>query len=146
MELINIEKLIEKYFEGTTSLQEETELRQFFTKQQVPVHLQDYQDLFGYFEAKSNELYNKPILPVKKAKISYKWLSIAASVALLIGVFTLKPFTDKPSQEELLANYQSAQQALDLISKSLNKGTYAMAQLKKFDETKDIIFKNNNDK
>ncbi len=141
MELVNIEKLVEKYFEGETSLREEAELRQYFTTNQVPNHLEAYQDLFGYFEQKQKELYTKPIVVSKKIKVPYKWLSIAASVAILISVFTIKPFNNEPSREELLAQYQTAQQALDLIATSLNKGNYAMVQLQEFDKTKDIIFK-----
>lgn len=141
MELVNIEKLVEKYFEGETSLKEEAELRQYFTTHQVPVHLEAYQDLFGYFEQKQKELYTKPIVVSKKTKVPYKWLSVAASVALLISIFTIKPFNNEPSKEELLAQYQTAQQALDLIAISLNKGNYAMVQLQNFDKTKDIIFK-----
>ncbi|NQW36743.1 MAG: hypothetical protein HQ471_07040 [Flavobacteriales bacterium] len=144
MELASIEILIEKYFEGETSREEEVTLRKFFTTQQVPVHLQEYQDLFGYFEIKRSETFEKKVLPIKKSTSTFRWLSIAASVALLISVFVLKPFDKEPSQEELVQNYQTAQQALDLISKSLNKGTFAMAQLQEFDRTKDIVFKNDN--
>jgi hypothetical protein len=145
MELVNIEKLINKYFEGETNLNEEAQLRNYFTSHKVPAHLEAYQDLFGYFESKSNEVYRKPLLPTKKVKISYKWLSVAASVILLLGLFIFnKP--NKPSKEELAQSYQTTQEALQLISKNLNKGAFAMMQLQEFEKTKDIVFKEDNDK
>ena len=82
MELASIEILIEKYFEGETSREEEVTLRKFFTTQQVPVHLQEYQDLFGYFEIKRSETFEKKVLPIKKSTSTFRRLSIAASVAL----------------------------------------------------------------
>ncbi len=38
MKLSNIEELIQKYDEGETSLQEEQELADFFSQDQVPPH------------------------------------------------------------------------------------------------------------
>lgn len=144
MELVNIEKLIEKYFEGETNLNEEAQLRTYFTSQKVPVHLEAYQDLFGYFEAKANESFKKPLLPVKKVKVPYKWLSVAASIMLLISVFIYNK--NETKKEQLAQSYQSTQQALQLISKSLNKGAFAMVQLQEFEKTKTKVFKENNDK
>jgi len=142
MELVNIEKLIEKYFEGETSLEQEAELRRYFTSHKVPAYLEAYQDLFGYFEAKANESFKKPLLPVKKAKLSYKWLSVAASIVLLISVFIYNK--NETKKEQLAQSYQSTQQALQLISKSLNKGAFAMMQLGEFEKAKDIAFKEEN--
>jgi hypothetical protein len=144
MELVNIEKLIEKYFEGETNLNEEAQLRTYFTSQKVPVHLEAYQDLFGYFEAKANEPFKKPLLPVKKVKVSYKWLSVAASIVLLISVFIYNK--NETKKEQLAQSYQTTQQALQLISKSLNKGAFAMLQLQEFEKTKTKVFKENNEK
>jgi hypothetical protein len=144
MELVNIEKLLEKYFEGETSLEQEAELRRYFTSHKVPAHLEAYQDLFGYFESKASESFKKPLLPVKKAKLSYKWLSVAASIALLISVFIYNK--NETKKEQLAQSYQSTQQALQLISKSLNKGAFAMAQLQEFEKTKTKVFKEKNNK
>lgn len=43
-----IEQLLEKYFEGETSLEEEKLLRNHFQNEEVPEHLQSYRDQFGY--------------------------------------------------------------------------------------------------
>ncbi|MDH6534284.1 hypothetical protein D0T51_06250 [Parabacteroides sp. 52] len=47
---MNIENLLNKYFEGETSAEEERLLRQFFTSQEVPEHLFSYIPLFAYFD------------------------------------------------------------------------------------------------
>jgi hypothetical protein len=46
MNLHEIEKLLEKYFEGETSLSEEKKLRDFFASGNVPVR---WKNLEGYF-------------------------------------------------------------------------------------------------
>ena len=53
---MKIDELLDKYFEGETSCEEERELRRFFTEEEVPEHLQTYRPLFAYLnrEATSN--------------------------------------------------------------------------------------------
>lgn len=46
-----IEQLLEKYFEGETSLEEEKELRDFFQQDEIPAHLKSYADQFSYINA-----------------------------------------------------------------------------------------------
>ena len=45
----NIKILIEKYFEGLTSLDEEQQLRDYFRQENVPQELEMYKPLFQYF-------------------------------------------------------------------------------------------------
>ena len=44
---MKIDELLDKYFEGATSCEEERELRRFFTEEAVPEHLQTYRPLFA---------------------------------------------------------------------------------------------------
>ena len=46
---MNIEELLNKYFEGETNCEEERELRRFFTQGIVPEHLQMYGPMFAFF-------------------------------------------------------------------------------------------------
>ncbi|MCF0073903.1 HEAT repeat domain-containing protein [Dyadobacter sp. CY261] len=46
---LDIEKLLEKYYDGETSLEEERALKQFFQSGGVPEHLQSHAAQFGYF-------------------------------------------------------------------------------------------------
>lgn len=45
-----IYNLIDSYFSGETSAEEEKQLREFFTHEQVPNNLQDLKAIFAYFE------------------------------------------------------------------------------------------------
>jgi len=141
MELINIENLIEKYFEGKTTLSEESTLHEYFITNKVPQHLEPYQDLFGYFEIKKLEVTKKPIKLSKSFKLPYKWLSIAAMLIFVVGIYIIRQEQTKPTEAQLLNDYKTTQQALQLISKNLNRGAFAMAQLQEFDKTKNKIFK-----
>lgn len=86
---MDIEKLLNKYFEGETSCEEERQLRAFFTKGCVPEYLAPYQALFGYLEEEIKIAHSagRKITFSNKLK---KWsLSGAAAVILLlIGFFT----------------------------------------------------------
>ena len=55
MELKNIESLLEKYEEGQTSLQEEAQLKHYFTTETVAPHLEVYRSLFTYFVSDKQE-------------------------------------------------------------------------------------------
>ncbi|MDR1203803.1 MAG: hypothetical protein LBL58_19510 [Tannerellaceae bacterium] len=48
-----IEDLLERFFDGETSNEEERKLYWFFAQENIPVHLRRYKPVFGYFE---NEL------------------------------------------------------------------------------------------
>ena len=86
MELANIEQLVEKYLNATTTLQEEETLRNYFLSENVAPHLQEYQYMFSYFKKSKDEIYTKPI-QIKPKKTNLKWLSVAASVVLLFSVY-----------------------------------------------------------
>ncbi len=45
-----IEQLLNKYFDGETSVEDEKQLRDFFLNDEVPEHLKKFADLFRYFE------------------------------------------------------------------------------------------------
>ena len=49
-----IEQLLERYWQCETSLEEEAELRAFFSGSDVPKHLLRYKDLFVYLENTCN--------------------------------------------------------------------------------------------
>ncbi|TLV02284.1 HEAT repeat domain-containing protein [Dyadobacter luticola] len=95
----DIEKLLEKYYEGETTIEEEKVLKNFFQNEVVPEHLKTHGAQFGYFVSARNELpsltFNSQLAnllePPKQAPIRRfgSWLvRIAAGLALLIVGFT----------------------------------------------------------
>ena len=128
MELANIEKLVEKYENAETTLQEEQTLRAYFTEGNVAPHLQEYAYMFTYFTAVKEDTYTKTLKlePKKSKKRNFKWLSVAASVMLLFSVFVGKQEYDRYQAEKI---YAQVSKGLQLLSTNLKKGEQAVAQL-----------------
>ena len=140
MELSKIEKLIEKYLEAKTSLEEEKYLKDYFSGENVASHLLEYKELFNFFSDSSLEISNRKIeLPQKS--INLKWLSVAAMIIFFVGLFSVYQNNITEKEEARLA-YVETQKALNLISQSLNKGNEAIAQLQTFENTQNKIFNN----
>ncbi len=139
MELDKIERLIEKYLEAETTLEEERILKNYFSQDDVPVHLTEYKSLFNYFIDSSLETSTKSIT-LSRRSIDLKWLSIAAMLIFFVGVFSIYQNNISEKEEARLA-YIETQKALNLISQSLNKGNSAIAQLQTFENTQNKIFK-----
>ena len=137
MELANIEKLLEKYENAETSIAEENELKNYFLNNNVPEHLQEYQLLFGYFSANKQERYTKTI-QLNSQKRNWKWLSVAASIVLLVSVYAGYQNNQQNKAERI---YNDTQMALGMLSQNLNKGTVAITQLHHFEDTTNKIFK-----
>jgi len=138
MELASIERLLEKYLNAETTIAEEKILKQYFTSDTIAPHLEEYQSLFSYFTISKKEELTKPI-QLKSQKMNWKWLSIAASVVLLISVYT--GYNDYQEQKEAEKVYAQTMGHFQFLAENLNKGNVAIAQLQHFEETKNKIFK-----
>lgn len=149
MDLQTVEILLEKYFEGTTSIAEEKQLKAYFTSQDVAPHLEHYRNLFGYFKTEKEIEFDKklPLQPSKQPKV--KWIGIAASFIILFGMawIFLHDNTKKPNDLGTFNNpeeaFQATQEALLLLSNEVNQGVEGIAVLKQYEETKRTIFKKN---
>ncbi|WP_397446563.1 hypothetical protein [Polaribacter sp. R77954] len=132
MELANIEKLVEKYENAETTLQEEAILKNYFTKEDVAPHLQEYSYMFTYFATTKDETYTKTIKlePKKSKKRNFKWLSVAASIVLLFSIFIgQQEYQEYKQRKEAQRIYAEVSKGLQLLSTNLKKGEQAVAQL-----------------
>ena len=126
----HIEALLEKYDNGETSLKEEQQLRDYFSQNKVASHLEPYRAMFQYFAKTKKETFTKDV-PVKTRKRSYvyQWISVAAVVAIMFGVFT--QFSDSGSDKQTYASltdeekmvYDQTKEALNLLSSKFSQGT-----------------------
>ena len=112
MELANIEKLLKKYLDAETTIAEEKELKTYFSSDNVAPHLQEYQEMFGYFSTNKNERFTKTI-QLKSQKMNWKWLSVAASVVLLVSVYTGYQNNQQKKAEKILT--------IDIFLRSIEK-------------------------
>lgn len=84
----DIEELLNNYFEGETTCEEERRLRRFFTEDNVPEHLLMYRPIFAFMKA-DNDLHHLSSVKVKRPIrkiITYGLGGIAAGLLLLLGI------------------------------------------------------------
>ncbi|RAJ07420.1 hypothetical protein [Arenibacter echinorum] len=140
MELSNIEKLLERYFEANATVAEEEMLREYFAKEDVPLHLKEYAPMFQYFSIAREEKFTKQV-PLKPRKKSYlKWISVAAVSILIFGIYLGRSYQEQKKAEYA---YQETKKALSLLATNLGKGTEKVAYLREFEETKQKIYNKN---
>jgi hypothetical protein len=84
---MEIEQLIEQYFDGLTTAEEEATLRRFFMSEEVPEKMKMYKPLFVYFDA---EIKTSKTIRPRNRKAYVLWLSgVAACAAIFIGSLIL---------------------------------------------------------
>jgi len=137
MESLNIEKLLQKYFDATTTVAEEQTLREYFTSDSVATHLEQYTPMFQYLSHAKEERFTKQVpIHTGRRQLLFRWVSVAAVALLLVGVyFNFNGTTDKSleetyTQEEIAA----AQEAFSLLAINFNKGTDQLSHLEQFDK------------
>lgn len=145
MELDNyIEELLEKYFEATTTVTEEEELRSYFAQETVAPHLEQHRPMFNYFSNAKEEQFTKQVPLNTRKKINYGWISAAAAVVLAFGIYfgpdQYQAYQDKKEAE---IAYQETKKALNLLAENFGKGTQKIAYLNEFEVAKSKVFNEN---
>lgn len=84
----NIDKILNNYFEGLTSLDEEKLLRHYFSQTNIAERHKIYIPLFQYFSEQidKHEIKEQPIAKPKRRHAIAPYISIAASMLILISV------------------------------------------------------------
>ena len=149
MELDKVEYLLEKYFEGNTETLEEFELKHYFSSSNVAPHLEQYRPLFNYLSSEEKRKSQQEIkLPAeeKNSKKKTWFLSIAASVAVLLSVCTYTYYNASQAQD--LGTYDNpevafreTQKALALLSTNVNTGIESVQYVQEYENSKNLIFK-----
>jgi hypothetical protein len=163
MEFNKIRELLDRYWDGTSSLEDEEILRSFFSRERsdLPADLKEAQPLFGYFAAEAVvPMPAFPDLEIKTAGmrqtpvrqlIWQHWMKYAAVALIAIGIgYAARQYESKHHQV-LVANLEKdtfddpekafavTQKALALLSRNLNKGTAQVQKLSYFSEATDKI-------
>jgi hypothetical protein len=154
-----IEALLEKYYEGHTSLGEEKTLREFFTSDKVPDHLRIHMPMFIYFNEEQQsglddrefekkfmdrimaEQDDVPVVRMHPQRGRFIYAAgIAASIMLLIGLFftfrndVVKTPSGQPMNAEMEIAFTNATEALLMVSGNLNNGLNQTARLEIIDK------------
>lgn len=132
MVLNNIEKLLEKYENGETSIKEEQQLKNYFSQETVAPHLEMYKPLFTYFLVNEQEQFTKDVPLKSKFNINYKWISVAAVAVLMFGLYFgsgILPNQDLGTYDDPELAYNEVVNSLDLIASHFDKGTNSVNYL-----------------
>ena len=152
----NIEILLDKYYNGETSLEEERKLKWYFQTQEVPERFQSEKKMFSYYnsmkkEASSPGLNDKLIDLIdrqqrfsgRSSRIRFiAWAGSAAAVIIILMAVWLtseKPFSreayifqDTYDNPELA--YLEAKKVLYMVSEKMNEGTRSLNNLNKINQ------------
>jgi len=148
-----IRELLDRYWEGETSLAEEETLRRFFAEnhEDLPKDLLEAQPMFRYFGAQAEvELPALPAIVVKTRPWEH-WMKYAAVVLVAIGIgYAARQVKMKQEHIDIVAGerdtyedpeqaFAVTQKALKLLAKNLNKGTSQVQKLSYFNEATEKI-------
>lgn len=138
-----VEQLLNRYLEAETTLEEEKQLRLWFSTNEIPSHWAPYHSLFSFLSEEHSITYpNQSQKPTMEAHLAqhknerprrriYLWTSVAAATVLVaLGLNYMHQQQLAAEKEALLAqqnelNIKSFEQiasALMLVSETLNKG------------------------
>ena len=153
MDYNNIKQILDKYWEGETSLQEENLLQEYFNSEKVVEELKDVQPLFQYFKVEqTTRIENpnfdeallaqlettviKPMRSVSRRRRIIRLVSSAAAILLIAfgGYFAYQQTNTGDGQvaetlqledfsEEDRLAYEQTKMALAYMSSKLNRGT-----------------------
>jgi hypothetical protein len=162
MDYKHIEELLEKYWNGETSLDEEQQLKAFFRSDDVPASMKTTADLFRFFEAeRSNAVEENFDRSVAKqlrqrrggkvvAMMSFARVArIAAGIAVVVAsVYFVREEVRKAYPEEMMLEdtyddprvaFEETKKALMMISKSFGKAKSEAEKIKMFNEAEKKI-------
>ncbi len=156
MDLKRIKVLLEKYYKGETSLEEEKILREYFSKEDVGPEFISDRDIFMHQVQENENIGNIPDISdeiwkslsspeeykeKKNSKLTYLFLRIAAGILILVGSYyilgdqvlnTDQNVADTFSEPEMA--YEQAKETLLYVSALLNNGTDHLEPIHKINE------------
>lgn len=145
MELDKIDKLLEAYFEGATSLEDEAILMDYFNNHKVADHLLQYKPIFVGLSAARNERSSSDFKLEETSSKTIKpwWYAAAGMFVVAVGIGSLFLSQPQLSQEEkeALVAFEKSKKALMMLSENLNKGTQQLSFVNQFSETKEMFWK-----
>ena len=142
MELDNIKKLLDAYFEGNTTLEQEEQLRQYFQKEDVAAEFSVYKQFFSALGQAKNEQSRISIkLPTEKSnKVRSWWYAAAAVLIFAIGMGSMQ-YAQLQKEKEAIMALKKTREAMLFLSENLNKGAEQLIIVNQFEIAKDKILK-----
>ncbi len=161
MELNKVEALLDKYFEGETSIKEQKELQDYFSSQDIAPQLLEYAAIFKSFSVAKTEHFTQDVMEPKAfniqkkyKKVKFYWISVAASVVVLLGIGTYLFYASDPlitdkdlgTYDDPKLAFEATQKALLLLSNNVNTGIESVHYIEEYQIAKNRIFRNTENK
>ena len=135
MDLKQVEHLLEKYWEGSSSIEEEKLIQEFFASNDLPKHLEVYSDLFTSPELSIHPELGKEfdtaiLNKIKAEPKSNVWNAFKiAAIGLILLITSISIFqvdTEKQVAQDTFNTPEAAlaetKRAFAMISEAMNKG------------------------
>lgn len=146
-----IRELLDKYLEGTTSLEEERILKEYFLQEDVPREFKSEAEWFDHasrqkindedvrsLESWMSQWVDKQDRTNRKIRLRTWTLGIAAGIAIMIGtVFLFRHYQTSGTSdtyEDPRIAYLEARKVLLYVSQTLNKGTDKLQTVSRIQE------------
>lgn len=160
MDYKEVKTLLEKYWNCETSLEEEAQLREYFSSEKIHEDLIEFAPLFQYFKSEGqirisdnfNEKFLNQVESKKKtAKRRYLniYYKVAAAVILILFVFTIhQRFIAVKEKATIIVQdtfddpekaLEETKKALLLVSEKWNKGKQNIVKLSEFNKAQKVI-------
>jgi len=160
MDYRSIKTLLEKYWNCETSLEEEAQLRKYFTSNEVHEELREFAALFKYFKSEHDvhlsDNFDEKLLgqienkkrtgKIRYLKIYYK---VAAAVILILFIVTVHQrfIAVKEKATTIVQDtfddpekaLEETKKALLLVSEKWNKGKTNISKLSEYNKAEKII-------
>lgn len=146
MELNNLRKLLQKYEEGNTSLEEERDLQIYFSTKEIPEEFLVYRNIFKFKEKAKEVEYSKEIQLDTSRKRKWAYVGIAASILLIMSFLFFSEVSNKKMETQNLGTIEDPEEAylktketLQMVANVFNEGRDDLEYLNEFNKTKNKI-------
>lgn len=139
----SIESLLDKYWKGATTLEEEALIREHFTKEPDSVLKNSVEGAYFSEISRRAEMTYKGKVPGMRLTFSRRWMSLAATVmiGIIAGIVTLNQ--DKVNDPYLVKDPEQALEIMrstfSMISDNLDEGKKYSSEINKINKTQQIL-------
>jgi len=139
MELNNIHVLIQRYWNGETSLEDERKLKDYFNQREVDASLEKYADYFKYLSVQASAtIPNSFKFKKPTRRLHYRMQAAAAVLLLVVSLFfyqQLKP-TQALAHVKYEDTYKTPEEALVKLKEALVRVSVSIDESQKITKGK----------
>lgn len=154
---LKLEKLLDKYIEGTSSNEEEAILREQLSRPDLPAGLKPMAELFAFYESEKrtealDERFDAALLdrinrsqnPVRLGLL-WKLAGIAAAVLMIISLTYVAineqplPAVTEDTYTDPRKAFEETKKALMMLSDRFNEGARQVEKLETFQEVQEVV-------